>query len=1006
MLLLNPNPRGLRALSLVLALMPALFLRAQVRPDASAAAEKESAIKLDAFKVTGTQIKRLEIEKVLPVTVFNQEAIEIRNPSTPVEMLTSMPQVTGQGITEGGGSPLSARGDAASINLRGIGAGNTLLLLDGLRMAPRAGILGNEMPNNVNALPSRGLDRIDVLRDGASASYGSDAVAGVVNYITKRDYVGTELILRGGLTEHGGGETGEIVLTNGTTFAGGKGNLLSTWSYMYRESIEYVDRPFAANDNTSRWARAPWNAPAGPYDLTSSTGLWPTFRVGTSGSNTYLRPINGVPILTNIVPDRVSSPEYYMNNAQFGNQPRTDRLSLYEKATYKVTERLTAFADYYIYSANSPVHRNPMFSSNSAEGRQRMAAGNPYNPFGANFYSPTGAPNPDGTTRLVGTPQDIFISDYLLPGYPRETIDSRSQIYRIATGLRGKYAQTWNWDVAGVYSASTHSDIDEHNVYIPTYQLALARTDATAYNPFRYTFKVDNGRVVTNQAFSNPQSVLKQMEAPFHQGGFSGLAGVVARADGELFTVRDHTVSLAVGTEYRKEHFTQVRQGLSLPDQRTFLGASANPDCAGGRTIFSVYAESVIPLFAPKHDVPLFNSLELTAAGRYENYSDFGGTTNPKVGVNWKPATWLMVRASGNKGYRAPPLPALYRGQNTATSTLTDPYRSFLNEGSVPTNNTTGSNPKLQPELSKGRTAGVVVDVPFVKGLSLAVDYWQIDQSALLGSFAGNDILLLDVALIEAYTRQQMAAGTKPDQIDIGSGTSYKGDPRMTRIPLTDPDRAAFAAWNATHSAAQQKAPAGRPFNTKTLTENRSTGYASGIDVGLNYVLPALPLGRFTLSSNAAYFIDSYTVADAGGVRSSRMKRAGAARLRGDASVFWRKGSWNAGFVGYYVGDLLNTGASTTAAVYESLGRPSYIAVENDQGRTLYFDTIRSTMTYNANVGYSFRSDSRWLKNTKVRVTINNLFDKKPELPAGYSAAVQQNLLSGRALSVETSKQF
>ena len=132
MLLLNPNPRGLRALSLVLALMPALFLRAQVRPDASAAAEKESAIKLDAFKVTGTQIKRLEIEKVLPVTVFNQEAIEIRNPSTPVEMLTSMPQVTGQGITEGGGSPLSARGDAASINLRGIGAGNTLLLLDGL----------------------------------------------------------------------------------------------------------------------------------------------------------------------------------------------------------------------------------------------------------------------------------------------------------------------------------------------------------------------------------------------------------------------------------------------------------------------------------------------------------------------------------------------------------------------------------------------------------------------------------------------------------------------------------------------------------------------------------------------------------------------------------------------------------------------------------------------------------------------------------------------------------
>ena len=988
----------------MLALVPA-FARAQVSATPVPLSDKDT-VKLEALTVTGSLIKRLEIEKVLPVTVFNQEAIEIRNAATPVEMLTAMPQVTGQGIFEGGGSPLSARGDAASINLRGIGAGNTLMLLDGLRMAPRAGILGNEMPTNANAFPSRGLERIDVLRDGASAVYGSDAVAGVVNYITKRDYVGTELIVRGGLTEHGGGETAEIVLTNGTSFANGRGNLLSTWSYLYRESIEYVDRPFAANDDTSRFAPAPWNDPAGPYNITSSTGLWPTFRVGTAGSNTYLRPINGVPTITNIVPNRVANPEYYMNNAQFGNQPRTDRLSLYEKVSYNLTDRMLVFGDYYFYRATSPVHRNPMFSSNSAEGRQRMAAGNPFNPFGTNFYHPTGAPNANGTARLVGTPQDILISDYQLPGYPRETIDSNSQIYRIAAGLRGKYGQTWSWEVAGVYSASTHSDIDQHNVFIPTYQLALAKTDATAFNPFRYTFKVDNNKVVIDQPYDNPPNVLRMMEAPFHQGGFSGLAGGVVRADGELFSLWGRTVSLGVGSEYRKEHFTQVRQGLSLPDVRTFLGASANPDCAGGRTIFSLYAETVIPLFAPKHELPLLNSFEISVSGRYEDYSDFGGTTNPKVGVNWKPIPWLMVRASVNRGFRAPPLPALFRGQNTATSTLTDPYRSFLNEGSVPTNNTTGSNPKLQPELSKGQTAGVVIDVPFVKGLSFTVDYWQIDQSALLGNFSTNDILLLDVAMIEAYTQQQLAAGVRADQIDVGSGASYKGDSRMTRIPLTDPDRAAFAAWNATRPTSQQKAPVGRPFSTRTLTENRSTGYAAGVDFGFNYVLPAIPIGRFTLSSNAAYFIDTYSVVAVGGVRSSRLKRSGAARLRGDATIFWRRGSWNAGLVAYYVGDLIDTGASTTAAVYESLGRPGYIVKEFDQGKTFYFNTMGRMITYNANVGYTFRSDSRWFKNTKVRVTINNLFDRKPQMPFGYSAGTQQSLLAGRALSVETSKQF
>src|SRR5207237_3371598 len=115
---------------------------------------------------------------------------------------------------------------------------------------------------------------------------------------------------------------------------------------------------------------------------------------------------------------------------QFGNQPRTDRLSLYEKVSYNVTDRMSVFADYYFYRATSPVHRNPMFSSNSAEGRQRMAVGNPYNPFGSSFYSPTGAPNAHGSPRLLGTPQDIFISDYLLPGYPGETISSTSLIYR------------------------------------------------------------------------------------------------------------------------------------------------------------------------------------------------------------------------------------------------------------------------------------------------------------------------------------------------------------------------------------------------------------------------------------------------------------------------------------------------------------------------------------------------------------------------------------------------
>ena len=220
------------ALAVVLVLLATSRADAQAVAPAGNAAKSGDTVKLEAFTVTGSNFKRLDQENVLPVTVFNLEAMEVRNALTPVEMLTALPQITNLPLNESQNGGANSRGDNANVNLRGIGAGSTLVLLNGRRVAPHP-ITSNDggVPAfyaNVNQLPTQGLERIDVLRDGASSIYGSDAVAGVINYVTRRDFRGTDVRTRFGVPEHGGGENLQVTLTHGRDFAGGKGRLLLT----------------------------------------------------------------------------------------------------------------------------------------------------------------------------------------------------------------------------------------------------------------------------------------------------------------------------------------------------------------------------------------------------------------------------------------------------------------------------------------------------------------------------------------------------------------------------------------------------------------------------------------------------------------------------------------------------------------------------------------------------------------------------------------------------------
>lgn len=406
----------------------------------------------------------------------------------------------------------------------------------------------------------------------------------------------------------------------------------------------------------------------------------------------------------------------------------------------------------------------------------------------------------------------------------------------------------------------------------------------------------------------------------------------------------------------------------------------------------------------------------MTASGRYERYSDFGSTTNPKVGVNWKPFPTVMIRASMNDGFIAPSLSALYtsaRWTAGAGAGNIDQYRNPVTlEGAYSQRTYFGGNPQLKASDSKGKSAGVVFDVPKVKGLSLSADYWQISRTNVVGQRAAGDIFISDTFLLQAYVTKQLAAGTPVGSIDLGSGTSaYKGDPDITRLAPTAQDIATFAAYNAANPGKQQAA-AGRIFSSNTFFFNLAQGYDSGWDLGLNYVLPTLPIGKITLNSDWAYLIKSkstsvppnstITVAD-------NLNSNGASRWRGTTTVSWRKGNWS-GVLGAYYQGASQEGTTTTAALYESLGHPSYIAKHFTNGAYQYRYVLRDVLTFNSSVAYRFGANSReWVKNTTVRLGVNNVANTPPPLAAGafgYNPAVHGGLIVGRTWTLDLTKSF
>jgi outer membrane receptor protein involved in Fe transport len=994
--------------------------------DSGAANATSDSSEISEVIVTGTSIKRADNE-ALPVSVLSVAQMGLRDANTPADMLTSLPAIVSVPINDSTQGGAGARGDVAAVNLRGIGSGNTLVLLNGRRVASH-GISATEdgvpeLSVNVNVLPTVGLGRVDVLRDGASSIYGSDAVAGVINFVTDNSYTGNQVQAQTQLTEIGSGNEAGVNFLHGNDWLDGRVHWVSNLSVFWKQAIKTSDLPNATDADKVALAPGPYfNAINGPFFDRSASGLYPSFKVGTSPTTYYLAPAAGGAQIQTTSPSRTTQlGAYYDVNSQGYAEPETKRINWFNSLEFKVNDSVTAYGELALYRSNSIQERAAVAYGSGTDVPLVVPANNPWNPYGTSFYDPTGAPTASGQARLVGTPQAVTISALRLVDDGPEVIDVDSDFARVVGGLRGKIAPGWTFDTALMYSIDHVVDTSQDAIRESAWHNSVNGTTTSAYNPFLYTFKVAGNQVVPDQPYYNSAAVLGGFAQHFHQNGKDVLASWDGHVNGELFDLPAGAVQLAAGGEFRYEFYALTRPqyaGLNYdnplgldPTNNDFVQASAAGNVIGSRTVGAGFAETVVPIFSAQNALPGLQQLELGASIRYEHYSDFGSTTNPKYTFNWRPVKPLMLRASFNHGFRAPNLAVLNYPSRSVVGTQYDYYRGpvtgFPGDGQAQRYTVIAGNSQLQPEKSEGGTAGFVLDVPFVDGLSISADYWKIRQRDLIAAPVVTQVGEDDAARLLAATQEELAKGVPIDQINLGSGTSaYAGNPLVARSStITTQDIAAFNAYNASHPQSQWVAPVGALLSTATPYTNLANATIDGVDLNVTYKSPMFDWGRLELSTDATYLMDYARRESNTSPIEHRLGLEGATRWRGSADLIWSYHDvWQAGMSAYYIGSYADENATLTPTQASAVGNASYIYRIDGVS---YF-RIKSSLSANAFASYKFTRDG-WLNNTTVRLGVINFTNEAPPLssdPAGYDPSVYQSMAEGRTWSLHLTKEF
>ncbi len=639
-------------------------------------------------RVTGSRIKRTAYDTSAPVDVFTAPDIELSGAQTLGELLKFVPAVSGNAIS----TAISNGGDGtASVTLRGLPASNTLVLINGRRVA-NDGLAGESV--DLNSIPPAAVERIEILKDGASAIYGSDAIAGVVNVITRRDFTGFLAETYFGEAEQGDLTTQTHTLQYGALIPSGSVFLSAT--FFDQDPIFSRDRDVSRNADTRRLG--------GSDERSSAT---PDSRVTPPGGDTLIAQGSGY---------RAATDEDLFNYLDFTTAVvPLERNSLYGNFEYDLSSSITASieASYLETDSEATLAPTPVFAA-FEQTPITIAADNIYNSFDRDLT--------DVRRRLVE--------------FPDRKQRNTSEVSRFSAVVEGQTSD-WYWDLSYNWSRSEASERTANLVNADSLRRGVGPA-AQCQGP------AIDGCVPVNllgvSGSIDPEQV-DFIRASGEVSGYSKLAGFGANLSGRPFELRHGSIDIALGAEGRNES-TSKRPDALLATTGT-IGGTNFEATSGKRDIIELYAETNIPLW--KNGA---QALDLEAALRHSDYSDFGESTNPKFGLRWRLARGLMLRATYAEGFRAPSLNELFEGSTEEQAFINDPCTQATNVGVLPgcsqqadpTRNQfltlRGGNPDLKPETSESWGAGLVWSPSALDGLTFTVDLFQIEQEDVVSASA------------------------------------------------------------------------------------------------------------------------------------------------------------------------------------------------------------------------------------------------------------------------------
>lgn len=1001
------NHKFIRFMLLTSASLSAAGLATNASAQKAASATGAAQDVQDEIVVVGSQIRGSQVTDVLPVTVLEAEDIDAVAATGGDDLLRAVPQAGDVAFNESrdAGGSNDARGDTASINLRSLGTGNTLVLLNGRRLVLHPGTQAENLVPvqsvNSNAIPAKGVKRLEILRDGAAAIYGTDAVAGVVNTVLKTRFNGLTVEVEGTVTGRSDQEEFDVAFEAGRTFNGGRTNISLFGQYNQRDALYARERRRSrSSDLRSQVVGTPFEGDS-DFDNRTTDTIWGEFQRLTNSyvASTTTANYNGTALTSSgifhvqpstndgcVAPGQTVDTCFdnstlatggadanlrYNTNTERTIQGANKRLNLFSYINHEFSDSLEFFGEIGYYRADYTSQRE----QETALANQRVIIGaNAYwNPFGA-----TGT-----TQRLSG------LTGVAAAGVPLELLDYRpvdtgplevnveNVTTRYLAGLRGTFGG-WDWESAALYSRANTRDTMS-TVSLTRFQQALNRADATAYNPFNGGDPLNPGSFDSSPASAD---TIRSFMVDVSRENSTTLAlwdFKLSRPD--LLSLPGGNVGVAAGVEYRKETYRDDRDPR-LDGQIVFtaldgtsngsdiMGASPTPDSAGRREVGSAFAELAIPVISPSMDIPFVHRFSLQLAGRFERYSSFGNVAKPKVAGSWYPVPFFQIRSAWSQGFRAPGLPQQFeRGIQRANgrqdwirceamsrkgtlASFDDCAQSFST-----VSNRSGSQ-DLTPEESDNFTVGATFTAPMPRSagkLTLTADYWEIRQKNLIGLFGDGNALTLDY-----YLRMN------------GSF-----NPNVQRAAPTATEIALFQGTGLD--------PVGRVIQVIDNYANLNPRVVRGYDLGLLYSIDDTPLGNFSFKVNAARTLEFYQTPDsqkamllaaqaAGNIdvtipisgAASLLEQDGRPKWRVTGSMTWRSGDYSVGYFSSYVGGVDDTGASQADG---TLWR-----VDDHMTHNLYGQVT--------------------MGKTRLRVGVRNLLDKEAPLsdnPYGYNGDLYSN---------------